>query len=50
MKFYFHPEAEKEFNKAIDYYEACSNGLGVDFAAEVLATIESGQMGTIISL
>ncbi|TVQ67323.1 MAG: type II toxin-antitoxin system RelE/ParE family toxin [Oceanospirillales bacterium] len=35
MKFSFHPEAEKEFNQAIDYYESLEPGLGYDFALEV---------------
>ncbi len=28
------PEAEKEFNEAIDYYESLEPGLGYDFAME----------------
>jgi len=28
MNFSFHPEAEKEFNKAVDYYEDIELGLG----------------------
>ena len=35
MNFSFHPEAEEEFNKAIDYYEDIDPGLGYDFALEV---------------
>jgi len=38
MKYSFHPEAEREFLDAIDYYE--EKGLGLDFAFEVYATIE----------
>ena len=41
MKAVFHPEAQEEFLAAIDYYEGCSPGLGIDFAAEVRSTIES---------
>ena len=41
MKFFFHPEAEEEFNKAIDYYEECAVGLGNDFALEVYSTIRN---------
>lgn len=41
MKFFFHPEAEEEFNKAIDYYEECKRGLGYDFALEVYSTIRN---------
>ncbi len=39
MSFSFHPEAEKEFNKAIDYYEDIEPGLGYDFALEVYSSI-----------
>lgn len=40
MSFSFHPEAEKEFNKAIDYYEDIDPSLGYDFALEVYSTIK----------
>jgi plasmid stabilization system protein ParE len=40
MSFSFHPEAEAEFNKAIDYYENIEPGLGYDFALEVYSTIQ----------
>ena len=40
MSFSFHPEAEEEFNKAIDYYEDIEAGLGYDFALEVYSTIQ----------
>ena len=40
MNFIFHPEAEEEFNKAIDYYEEIESGLGYDFAIEVYSTIQ----------
>ena len=40
MRFSFHPEAEEEFNHAIDYYEAIEPGLGYDFALEVHSTIK----------
>ena len=39
MSFFFHPEAEKEFNEAIDYYEDIEPGLGYDFALEIHSTI-----------
>ena len=39
MKFYFHPEAAAEFDKAVEYYEKCMIGLGLEFAEEVYATI-----------
>ncbi len=40
MIFSFHPEAEEELNKAIDYYEAIEPGLGYDFAQEVYSAIQ----------
>ena len=40
MNYSFHPEAEEEFNKAIDYYENISAGLGYDFALEVYETVQ----------
>ena len=40
MSFSFHPDAEEEFNKAIDYYENIEPGLGYEFALEVHSTIQ----------
>ena len=40
MRFYFHEYAETEFTKAIDYYENCRHGLGIEFAQEVYAAID----------
>lgn len=40
MNFSFHPEAEDEFNRAIEYYEGIEPGLGYDFALEVYSTIK----------
>ena len=39
MKFYFHPDAEAEFNRAVEYYEQLQSGLGIEFAEEIYATI-----------
>ncbi len=39
MRFYFHPDAEAEFDHAVDYYEDRRAGLGLEFAREVYATI-----------
>jgi plasmid stabilization system protein ParE len=39
MKFYLHEDAETELEKAVDYYEACHPGLGLEFAQEVYAAI-----------
>lgn len=40
MKFFFHEHAETEFDKAVEYYESCLDGLGMEFAHEIYATIE----------
>jgi len=40
MRYSFHPEAEAEFNNAIEYYEECEKSLGYDFAIEVDSAIE----------
>ncbi len=39
MKFYFHEQAEAEFEKAVEYYEGCRPGLGLEFSQEIYATI-----------
>jgi plasmid stabilization system protein ParE len=39
MNYSFHPEAEREFLEAVDYYEGREESLGFDFAVEVYATI-----------
>lgn len=41
MKYRFHPEAEAELNDAVDYYGACQEGLGLEFAREVYTAIEN---------
>jgi len=41
MTFSFHPEAEREFCEAIEYYEECEPGLGCDFFLEVRSTIRN---------
>jgi hypothetical protein len=40
MKFYFHEDAELEFDKAIEYYEGCQTGLGLEYAQEIYAAIK----------
>ena len=40
MKYHFHPEAEAELTEAIDYYNGCQEGLDLEFAKEIHATIE----------
>jgi hypothetical protein len=39
MEYSFHPEAELELVEAVDYYNACENGLGYDFSIEVYTAI-----------
>ncbi len=41
MTFSFHPEAESEFNEAIEYYKNNEPGLGYDFSIEVHSAIEN---------
>lgn len=41
MNYSFHPDAENELNKAIDYYNECQDGLGSDFAKEVYSSIQN---------
>ena len=38
--YYFHPEAEREFEDAASWYDERSPGLGVEFVASVRAKIE----------
>ncbi len=40
MTYAFHPDAEIEFNQAIDYYEGCQTNLGLEFVDEVYKTIQ----------
>jgi hypothetical protein len=41
MKYRFHPQAESELNEAVDYYDACLEGLGLELAWEIHATIDN---------
>jgi hypothetical protein len=41
LNYSFHPDAEKELNKAIAYYNECQNGLGLEFAKEVYSAIQN---------
>jgi plasmid stabilization system protein ParE len=40
MKTSFHPEAENEFTKAIDYFENQQRELGFEFSVEVYKTVQ----------
>lgn len=39
MKFQFHPAADAELDQAVEYYERCQSGLGLEFAEDVYAAI-----------
>ena len=39
MRFQFHPAADAELGRAVEYYEQCQSGLGLEFAEEVYAAI-----------
>lgn len=41
MTFSFHPEADDEFIHAVEYYENCDSGLGIDFSQEVYDAIQN---------
>lgn len=43
MKVVFHPKAEVELNQAVDWYEARTLGLGVEFANEIRAAVQRAQ-------
>ncbi len=40
MNISFHPDAKQELYTAIDYYEKCQKGLGLEFAKEIFSTIQ----------
>jgi hypothetical protein len=40
LKYSFHPAAEKELTDAVDYYNNCQSGLGLEFAKEIYRTIQ----------
>jgi len=40
MKYSFHPAARKELLDAIEYYEQCQTGLGLEFARDVYSVIQ----------
>lgn len=39
MRFFFHEEAEEEFDRAVQYYEEQRPGLGLEFAEEVYGAV-----------
>ena len=53
MRFIFHPDAEIEFEQIVTYYESKQDGLGLELADEVLATIarilDFPQVGSLFS-
>lgn len=40
MSFRLHPEAERELNEAIEYYEDIEPGLGYDLSVEIYSAIQ----------
>lgn len=40
MDYSFHPNAETELNRSIDYYNECQENLGFEFAEEVYKSIQ----------
>lgn len=40
MKYSFHPDARKEFNEAIEYYNERQQNLGLEFVKEVYNAIQ----------
>jgi hypothetical protein len=43
MTFSFHPEAEAEFEAAVEFYEDHAEGLGLDFSVEVREAISRAE-------
>ena len=41
MIYSFHPTAEEELNQAIDYYDECQKGLGLEFLKEMYRTLQN---------
>ena len=41
MRYRFHPDAEAELNEAVDYYDGCEDGLGLEFGRVVYAAIQN---------
>jgi len=43
MSYFFHPEAEAEFEAAVAWYEARATGLGLDFTTELWEAIRLAE-------
>jgi hypothetical protein len=41
LNYSFHPAAETELNQAVDYYDECQRGLGLEFLKEIYRTVQS---------
>lgn len=39
MNFHFHPDAAAELEDAVEYYDRCQHGLGLEFAKEAYSSI-----------
>ncbi|BAU58047.1 type II toxin-antitoxin system RelE/ParE family toxin [Halorhodospira halochloris] len=40
MSFHLHPEAERELEEAVEYYEGIEPGLGYDLSVEIYSAIQ----------
>ena len=41
MTYSFHPAAKAELNQAVDYYDECQKGLGLEFLKEMYRTVQN---------
>jgi hypothetical protein len=41
LKYSFHPAAETELNRSVDYYDECQKGLGLEFLKEIYHTVQN---------
>ena len=43
LQFRYHPDARRDFDEAVDWYEEAAAGLGGDFFAEVEAAVRDSR-------
>jgi hypothetical protein len=41
LTYSFHPAAQAELNQAVDYYDECQKGLGLEFLKEMYRTVQN---------